>query len=219
MISIITPTYNSGAYLEKCIQSIVNQEFDDYEHIIVDGGSTDNTLAIIKKYESLYNIKWISEKDNGMYDAISKGFKMAKGDILCWLNSDDIYMPWTLKVVEHVFQNTDIDWCTGVPTQINENGEMYFPIKTFVTYPQFCIRKGFKEFFDKEVPSNPLKAEYLIPIFIGELLEQGKMSVKVLKTSDTWYGMTYHEDVASVKDSFRKMQENGVYKADLFSDL
>lgn len=145
MISVITPTYNSGAYLEKCIQSIVNQEFDDYEHIIVDGGSTDNTLAIIKKYESLYNIKWISEKDNGMYDAISKGFKMAKGDILCWLNSDDIYMPWTLKVVEHVFQNTDIDWCTGVPTQINENGEMYFPIKTFVTYPQFCIRKGWMD--------------------------------------------------------------------------
>lgn len=145
MISIITPTYNSGAYLERCIQSIVNQEFDDYEHIIVDGGSTDNTLAIIKKYESLYNIKWISEKDNGMYDAISKGFKMAEGDILCWLNSDDIYMPWTLKVVEHVFQNTDIDWCTGVPTQINENGEMYFPIKTFVTYPQFCIRKGWMD--------------------------------------------------------------------------
>ena len=60
---------------------------------------------------------------------------------------------------------------------------------------------------------------YLIPIFIGELLEQGKMSVKVLKTNDTWYGMTYHEDVAAVKDSFKKMLENGVYKADLFSDL
>ena len=81
------------------------------------------------------------------------------------------------------------------------------------------LEKGFKEFFDKEVPSNPLKAEYLLPVFIGELLEQGKMSVKVLKTNDTWYGMTYREDVASVKDSFRKMQENGVYKADLFSDL
>ena len=72
---------------------------------------------------------------------------------------------------------------------------------------------------EKEVPGNPLKAEYLIPIFIGELLEQGKMSVKVLKTNDTWYGMTYHEDVAAVKDSFKKMFENGVYKADLFSDL
>ena len=81
------------------------------------------------------------------------------------------------------------------------------------------LEKGFKEFFEKEVPSNPLKAEYLIPIFIGELLEQGKMSVKVLKTNDTWYGMTYHEDVAVVKDSFKKMLENGVYKADLFSDL
>ena len=75
------------------------------------------------------------------------------------------------------------------------------------------------KFFEKEVPSNPQKAEYLIPIFIGELLEQGKMSVKVLKTNDTWYGMTYHEDVAAVKDSFKKMLENGVYKADLFADL
>lgn len=81
------------------------------------------------------------------------------------------------------------------------------------------LEKGFKEFFEKEVPGNPQKAEYLIPIFIGELLEQGKMSVKVLKTNDTWYGMTYHEDVAAVKDSFKKMLENGVYKADLFSDL
>ena len=81
------------------------------------------------------------------------------------------------------------------------------------------LEDGFKEFFEKEVPGNPLKAEYLIPIFIGELLEQGKMFVKVLKTDDTWYGMTYHEDVAAVKDSFKKMLENGVYKADLFSDL
>ena len=81
------------------------------------------------------------------------------------------------------------------------------------------LEKGFREFFEKEVPGNPLKAEYLIPIFIGELLEQGKMSVKVLKTNDTWYGMTYHEDVAAVKGSFKEMLENGVYKADLFSDL
>ena len=81
------------------------------------------------------------------------------------------------------------------------------------------LEEDFKEFFEKEVPNNPLKAEYLIPIFIGELLEQGKMSVKVLKTNDTWYGMTYHEDVAAVKDSFKKMLETGVYKADLFADL
>ena len=64
-----------------------------------------------------------------------------------------------------------------------------------------------------------LKAEYLIPTFIGELLEQGKMSVKVLRSNDTWYGMTYKEDVALVKDSFHQMLEKDVYKADLFSDL
>ena len=81
------------------------------------------------------------------------------------------------------------------------------------------MEEGFKEFFEKEVPGNPLKAEYLIPIFIGELLKKGEMSVKVLKTDDTWYGMTYHEDVAAVKDSFKMMLADDVYKADLFSDL
>lgn len=87
--------------------------------------------------------------------------------------------------------------------------------------PEFLdvLEEGFKELFEKEVPGNPLKTEYLILTFIGELLEQGKMSVKVLKTNDTWYGMTYHEDVAAVKESFKKMLENGVYKADLFADL
>ena len=81
------------------------------------------------------------------------------------------------------------------------------------------LEDGFKAFFEKEVPTNPLKSEYLIPIFIGELLEQGKISVKVLKSNDTWYGMTYKEDVASVKDSFRKMLEANVYQADLFTDF
>ena len=81
------------------------------------------------------------------------------------------------------------------------------------------LEEGFKEFFEKEVVKNPLKAEYLIPIYIGELLKKSRMSVKVLKTNDTWYGMTYHEDVAAVKESFKKMLADGVYKADLFSDL
>ena len=79
--------------------------------------------------------------------------------------------------------------------------------------------KGFVEFFEKEVPANPLKAEYLIPIYIGDLLKKDQMSVKVLRTNDTWYGMTYHEDVAAVKESFRQMLAEGVYKEELFSDL
>lgn len=75
------------------------------------------------------------------------------------------------------------------------------------------LEEGFKAFFEKEVPGNPMKVEYLIPIFIGELLEQGKMSVKVLKTKDTWYGMTYHEDVAAVKGSFKEMLKDAIEAA------
>lgn len=81
------------------------------------------------------------------------------------------------------------------------------------------LEEGFAEFFEKEVQNNPLRAEYLIPTFIGELLAQKKLSVKVLKTSDTWYGMTYKEDAAAVREKFQEMLEKGLYQADLFSNL
>ena len=87
--------------------------------------------------------------------------------------------------------------------------------------PEFLeiLEKGFAKFFEKVVPGNPMKAEFLIPTFIGELLAEDKMSVKVLRTNDTWYGMTYKEDVAVVKESFRDMLERGVYKEELFCDI
>ena len=81
------------------------------------------------------------------------------------------------------------------------------------------LEQGFAEFFEKEVPANPIQAEYLIPTFIGELLSQNQISVKVLKTNDAWYGMTYKEDVPAVKESFARMLAEGIYQADLFSDL
>ena len=87
--------------------------------------------------------------------------------------------------------------------------------------PEFMaqLQEGFEEFFKTTVNTNPLKGEYLIPSYIGELLQQGKIAVKVLKSNDTWYGMTYKEDVASVKASFAQMIKDGVYKEDLYSDL
>mgnify|MGYP004529143531 CR=1 FL=1 len=87
--------------------------------------------------------------------------------------------------------------------------------------PEFLetLEAGFVDFFKKEVPADPMKAEYLIPTFIGELLAENKMSVKVLRSNDTWYGMTYKEDVVTVKESFEEMLKTEVYKEDLFSDL
>lgn len=88
-VSLITVTYNSARYLQNAIQSVYNQDYPDIEYIIVDGGSTDETLSIIEQNAGCVT-KWISEKDNGMYDAINKGMQMATGDVIGILNSDDM---------------------------------------------------------------------------------------------------------------------------------
>lgn len=88
-VSLITVTYNSSKYLDECIRSVINQDYPEIEYIIVDGQSTDNTLDIIKS-NAAHIHKWISEKDHSMYDAINKGMKMATGEIIGTLNSDDI---------------------------------------------------------------------------------------------------------------------------------
>lgn len=146
MISIITPTFNSEEYLEDCIKSIIAQTYVNYEHIIVDGGSTDNTIKIIKKYENQYPVCWISEKDNGMYDAIAKGFKMAKGDIFCWLNSDDMYMPWTLETVNRVMNRKvgeeKVQWCVGRDSRFTHDGINYIVSNRVRVFPRRLIEKG-----------------------------------------------------------------------------
>ena len=97
-ISVITPSYNQGIYIEETIQSVLNQNYPNLEYIIIDGGSSDSTVEVIKKYESKIDF-WVSEKDKGQADAINRGFAKATGDILCWLNSDDYFFPDTLKYV------------------------------------------------------------------------------------------------------------------------
>ena len=92
-ISVVTVTYNSEKTVEDTIKSVLRQEYKDYEYLVVDGGSKDNTVEIIKKYEPLFEgrMRWISEKDKGMYDGINKGIKMATGDVVGIINSDDFY--------------------------------------------------------------------------------------------------------------------------------
>lgn len=105
MISIITPVYNGDRFIEFCIKNVIEQNCSDIEHIIMDGGSTDRTVEIIKKYAAQYpHIRWFSEKDRGQSDAMNKGIAIAKGEIIAILNVDDYYEPNVLNRVAKLFQ-------------------------------------------------------------------------------------------------------------------
>ncbi len=102
-ISIITPSFNCVKYIERAIQSVLNQDYENWEHIIIDGGSTDGTVDILKKYDHL---KWISEPDRGQSDAMNKGFAISTGDVVGYLNADDEYAPGVFKLMAEQF-NTE----------------------------------------------------------------------------------------------------------------
>jgi glycosyltransferase involved in cell wall biosynthesis len=115
-ISIITPSYNQGEYLEECIKSVVYQNYPKLEYLIMDGGSTDNSVSIIKRYAKKFPkvIKWRSKKDGGQINAINEGMKLASGEIVAYLNSDDGYLPGTLHAVAQGFLSDPKKvWLTG----------------------------------------------------------------------------------------------------------
>ncbi len=102
-ISVITPSFNQGKFIEKTIRSVLEQNYPNLEYIVIDGGSNDNTLEVLKKYDE--QIEWVSEPDNGQTEAINKGLRRSTGQILSYLNSDDTHQPQTLKVVADYFIN------------------------------------------------------------------------------------------------------------------
>jgi glycosyltransferase involved in cell wall biosynthesis len=109
-ISIITPSFNQAEFLEATIQSILCQNYPNLEYIIIDGGSTDGSVEIIRKYQRHLHY-WISEPDGGMYAGIAKGMARATGEILAWLNSDDLYMPWALALVASIMEQLpEVKW-------------------------------------------------------------------------------------------------------------
>jgi glycosyltransferase involved in cell wall biosynthesis len=113
LVSVITPSFNQGKYLEETILSVINQVYSNIEYIIIDGGSSDNSVEIIKKHESRLAC-WVSEPDKGQADAINKGLAKAKGEYICWLNSDDLFYPDFLSLRLQQFElHPDVDMIYG----------------------------------------------------------------------------------------------------------
>lgn len=135
--SVITPSFNQTRFIEQNIRSVLDQNRADVEHIIIDGGSTDGTLDVLKKYSHL---KWISEPDRGQSHALNKGFKMAGGEIIGWLNSDDYYCPRILSAIAEKFYDKNTMAVCGDGYEVNERGEMMRPLSSRRMQPNDLIR-------------------------------------------------------------------------------
>jgi glycosyltransferase involved in cell wall biosynthesis len=123
-ISIVTVNLNQAKFLEETILSVLNQKYPNLEYIIIDGGSNDGSLEIIKKYESQISY-WVSEKDKGPYHAVQKGFDKSTGEIMAWINSDDLYVPNAFYGVLQIFDEfPKVKWLMGIPREYNEKGVM-----------------------------------------------------------------------------------------------
>jgi len=137
-ISIVTPSFNQAGFIERTIKSVLSQDYPNFEYLVMDGGSTDGTVEILKKYGK--KITWRSEKDEGQGDAINKGLKSAKGEIFAYLNSDDVLAPGALKTAADFFsKNPRTKWVFGKCRIIDENDR---EIRKLITnYKNFWLER------------------------------------------------------------------------------
>ncbi|MFQ5823492.1 MAG: glycosyltransferase family 2 protein [bacterium] len=157
LVSIITPSYNQGCFIEQTIKSVLSQNYKNIEYIVIDGGSTDTTLDILNKYNGQFT--WISEPDRGQADAINKGLKMAKGELLAWLNSDDTYLPGAIKkVVRFMQKHPEYKMVYGEGYYISKNSKIInrYPTEPFDYWrlSQTCYICQPTVFFTRDVFEN-----------------------------------------------------------------
>lgn len=148
-ISLVTPVFNSAKYIEDALRSVFSQNYPNLEYFVIDGGSTDGTLDVIKKYESQIS-GWLSEPDNGMYDALNKGFARTSGEIMGWISATDMLHTGALNVVGSVFRDLpEVEWITGRPTHINEEGHTY-NIDPVPRWSRVRFLAGFNRYIQQE---------------------------------------------------------------------
>ncbi|WP_299060594.1 glycosyltransferase family 2 protein [uncultured Polaribacter sp.] len=149
-ISVLTPSFNSGDYIERSIQSVLSQTYKNWEHIIIDGNSTDNTVNILKRHKHL---KWVSESDKGQSDAMNKAFKISKGDFIVYLNSDDYFYPDAFKtLITNFTKNPKIDIIVG-NLHLEKKGLKEPRVNATISWKDLSVLKG-------RFPLNPVSYMY-----------------------------------------------------------
>lgn len=194
-LSIITPSFNQGRFIEDTILSVKNQNYPNFEHIIIDGNSIDDTIKILKDYDSKYNLAWISENDRGQADAINKGFKMAKGEIIGWLNSDDIY-PFDnifLNVAMKFHENKEIDVIYGDNIYIDENN-LFLGYRKMLPWSYARATRG-------TIPSQPSV------FFRKKVIDKFKLDINLNYAMDLHFWL-------NIGKEFKFMHINGITSAD-----
>ena len=198
-ISIVTPSFNQGQYIEQTILSVLSQNYPNLEYIIIDGGSTDNTVEIIEKYESSITY-WISEPDRGQSHAIKKGLKKCTGEIFNWLNSDDWYTPGALFEVANAFiNNSSAQFVSGYENHVELSGNVNVHNGTFL---KPSIEETI-EFCEVTQPSTFFKLDAIRKVHgVSEDLHyifDGEMWVKLLLQ----YGQSHFVKIKTVLVNFR----------------
>ena len=199
LVSIITPSYNQAKYLEQTIQSVLSQNYSHIEYIVMDGGSNDESVEIIKKYQDKLSY-WISEKDSGQADAINKGFAKANGDIIAWLNSDDYYLPNTLNQVVKTFEeNPEVVLIYGNMLAVDENGKTFNALnyKQLTLEDLLCFQiigqpaVFFRRSALQKINGLNLTFHFLLDhLFWIQIAQYGK----ILHVNQTWSAARYHAE-------------------------
>jgi glycosyltransferase involved in cell wall biosynthesis len=148
-ISLVTPAFNSGKYIEQTIRSVLAQNYPNLDYFIVDGGSTDGTMEVIRKYEGQI-AGWISEPDKGMYDALNKGFARSSGEIMGWISATDQLQPGGLLAVSSIFRDLpEVEWITGRPTRLDEEGKT-IEVDPVPRWSRIRFLAGFNRYIQQE---------------------------------------------------------------------
>lgn len=191
-ITIITPNYNQDKYLERTILSVIQQGYPNLEYIVMDGGSTDGSIEIIKKYEDHISY-WQSKKDNGMYDAINQGFQKSTGDIMGWINSDDFLHPKSLFLIAKIFTDLPkLSWIQGLPNVSNDDDHIVY-IRPYRQYSKLDFLSDLKSQMWIQQESTFWKRELYIKA--GNKLET---NYKLAGDFDLWMRFFEYEKIYAI---------------------